>query len=431
MSVGGSCVVRLGAIVRLLGVHLGMYAVLDRGGMRWSRRVATVGGVRVKAVALSALERLRQTPAWQIDAVLATFLVATGLTTTNQIEAIYKPRDGVAIALILVATLPYYLRRRAPLAVFVVSLTAIAALFVLDYHGGALPFVLAVGAYTVGAYRPLREVVAAAVVQNVTFVVMVLVDSAGFGVPQYLTSVPLYAATMLVGWTMQSRRLRFDALEREQGESALRAAADERLRIAQELHDVVAHSLGVIAVQAGVGMHVIDTDPAEARRSLEHISRTSRSSLAEIRRVLGLMRSGDATATYAPTPGLADLPGLVEEMAGAGLPVELDVADSTAELPPGIQLAAYRIVQEALTNSLRHARAQRATVRLEVQAPNLRVVVSDDGAGQDGGRRSGGHGLVGMRERVAVYGGSLDVGPAPGGGFRVDATIPFDEDPPT
>ena len=385
----------------------------------------------VKAVAGAALERIRQTPAWRIDAVLATFLVATGFTTTNQVEAIYKPRDGVAIALILAATLPYYLRRRAPLLVFAVSQTAIAAIFMLDYHGGALPFVLAVGAYTVGAYRPLSEVVLAAALQNVTFAVMVLADSPGFGVPQYLTSVPLYAATMLVGWTMQSRRLRFDALEREQGESALRAAADERLRIAQELHDVVAHSLGVIAVQAGVGMHVIDTDPAEAKRSLEHISRTSRSSLAEIRRVLGLMRSGEATtASYAPTPGLADLPTLVDEMAGAGLPVDLSVSEGAANLPPGVELAAYRVVQEALTNALRHARAQRATVQVEVVGGRLRVVVSDDGAGQNGGPRPGGHGLVGMRERVAVYGGSLDVGPGAGGGFCVDATIPFDEDPP-
>ena len=387
--------------------------------------------VSVKAVAGSALERIRQASPWRIDAVLATFLVATGFTTTNQVEAVYKPRDGVAIALILAATLPYYARRRAPLLVFGVSQTAIAAIFMLDYHGGALPFVLAVGAYTVGAYRPLPEVVLAAALQNVTFAVMVLIDSPGFGVPQYLTSVPLYAATMLVGWTMQSRRLRFDALAREQGESALRAAADERLRIAQELHDVVAHSLGVIAVQAGVGMHVIDTDPAEAKRSLEHISRTSRSSLAEIRRVLGLIRSGEpSTASYAPTPGLADLSSLVDEMAGAGLPVDVSVSDGAGNLPPGVELAAYRIVQEALTNALRHASAKRATVRVEVVGGRLRVVVSDDGAGQNGGRGPGGHGLVGMRERVAVYGGSLEVGPGAGGGLRVDATIPFDEEPP-
>ncbi|MGH9181025.1 MAG: sensor histidine kinase, partial [Acidimicrobiales bacterium] len=197
----------------------------------------------------------------------------------------------------------------------------------------------------------------------------------------------------------------------------------------QELHDVVAHSLGVIAVQAGVGTHVFDTDPAEARRALEHISRTSRSSLAEIRRLLGLVRSGEATATYEPTPGLADLPRLALEVSEAGLPVDLDVEGSAGDVPPGVELAAYRIVQEALTNSLRHARARRATVRLDTHAGRLRVVVADDGSGHDGGRRSGGHGLVGMRERVAVYGGSLDVGPAPEGGFRVEATIPYDPDP--
>ena len=383
----------------------------------------------MKAVGVSALERIRRTPTWRIDAVLATFLVLAGLTTTSQKEAIYEPRDGLGIALVLAATLPYYARRLAPSAVFAVSQTAIGAIFVLGYHGGALPFVLAVGAYTVGAYRPLREVLAAAALQNVTFTVMVLVDSPGFGVPQYLTSVPLYAATMLVGWTMQSRRVRFDALEREQGEAARRAVADERLRIAQELHDVVAHSLGVIAVQAGVGMHVIDIDPAEARRALEHISRTSRSSLGEIRRLLGLVRAGEPTATYAPTPGLADLQRLANEVAGAGLPVDLDVADGAANLPAGVELAAYRIVQEALTNALRHAHARVATVRLDVHRGRLHVVVSDDGSGDNGGQRSGGHGLVGMRERVAVYGGSLDVGPVPGGGFRVDATIPYDEEP--
>jgi signal transduction histidine kinase len=259
------------------------------------------------------------------------------------------------------------------------------------------------------------------------FVVMLVADSPDFGGAEFVTSVAVFGATMLVGWTMQARRLRLDAMEREQGEAALRAAADERLRIAQELHDVVAHSLGVIAVQAGVGMHVIDTDPAEARRALEHISRTSRSSLGEIRRLLGLVRSGEPTVAYAPTPGLADLPRLALEVADAGLPVDLDVADNAGYVPPGVELAAYGIVQEALTNALRHAHAHRATVRLDVHAGTLRVVVSDDGAGQNSGRRTGGHGLVGMRERVAVYGGSLDVGPAPEGGFRVDATIPYDE----
>ena len=384
--------------------------------------------VGMKDVGASALERLRRLPPWPLDVVLTAFFVVVGFTTTSQPGTDYERRDGLAIALILAATVPYVARRAAPFVVFIVTLVATASLFVLGYEAGALPMVVGVGAYTVGAYAPARQVVLAAVVMNVAFVVMVVGDSPEFGGAQLVTSTAVYGAIMLIGWTMQARRLRLDALEREQGEAALRAAADERLRIAQELHDVVAHSLGVIAVQAGVGMHVIATDPDEARRALENISRTSRSSLAEIRRMLGLVRSGEGMPAYAPAPGLADLPTLVREVADAGLPVDLVVAPEATGMPPGVELAAYRIVQEALTNALRHARAHRATVRLDVDPGRLHVVVTDDGAGANGSGRPGGHGLVGMRERVAVYGGTLDVGPAPGGGFRVDATIPYDEE---
>ncbi|MEO7837393.1 MAG: sensor histidine kinase [Acidimicrobiales bacterium] len=385
----------------------------------------------MKAMGVAALDRLRRMPPWRIDVLLATCFVLAGMTTTNQANAVYAPRDGVAIGLILATTLPYYARRLAPLPVFAVSMTAVAALFVNGYPGGALPMVIAVGAYTVGAYRPLREVVLAAAFMDLAFVAMVLADSPDFGGAEFVTSVAVFGATMLVGWTMQSRRLRLEALEREQGEASRRAAADERLRIAQELHDVVAHSLGLIAVQAGVGMHVIDTDPAEARRALEHISRTSRSSLAEIRRMLGMVRSGEGSPSYAPTPGLADLPRLLHEVADAGLPVELMSAPGSDGVPAGVGLAAYRIVQEALTNTLRHAHARRATVLLDVEAGTLHVVVTDDGSGPNGGGRPSGHGLVGMRERVEVYGGSLEVGPGPDGGFRVDASLPYDEDRPT
>jgi signal transduction histidine kinase len=374
-------------------------------------------------------ERIRQMPPWRLDAVLATVFVVTGLATSGRNEPAYEARDGLAVALILAATVPYYARRLAPVPVFLVSMAATAALYVQDYDAGGLPFVVAAGAYTVAAYRPLREVLLAGACMYAAFVVMLLADSAGFAGAEFATSVPLFGAAMLVGWTMQSRRLRYDALEREQGEASARAAADERLRIAQELHDVIGHSLGVIAVQAGVGMHLIDRDPDEAKRALEHISRSSRSSLAEIRRLLGLVRSGEGAAAYAPTPGLADLPRLADEVRGAGLGVDLAVSAHATGLPPGVELAAYRIVQEALTNTVLHARAHRATVRLDIDAGTLRVVVTDDGTGGDDGRHSGGQGLVGMRERVTVYGGTLDVGPGPAGGYRVAATLPFDEDP--
>jgi signal transduction histidine kinase len=396
----------------------------DAGGGRYGHRVA------LGVAGTTWLERIRQTPAWRVDAVLATVFVLTALAPTYRPTPIHEPRDGLAVALILAATVPYYVRRLAPLLVLLVSLSATAALFIEGYDAGALPFLIGVGIYTVGAHRPFREVAAAAVFVNLVLLVMLVADSPRFAVPEYVTSVPIYAATMLVGWSMQSRRMRYEALEREQDQAEVRAAAQERLRIAQELHDVIGHSLGVIAVQAGVGMHLIDADPDEAKRALEHISRTSRASLAEIRRLLGLVRTGEGPAApYAPTPGLADLPRLAGEVTEAGLAVDLSVAPDARALPPGVELAAYRIVQEALTNARKHASAHHATVRLQVERGALCVAVDDDGTAPADGGADGGHGLIGMRERVAVYGGSLQVGPNPGGGCRVAATLPFDEAP--
>jgi signal transduction histidine kinase len=248
------------------------------------------------------------------------------------------------------------------------------------------------------------------------------------------------AAMFMFGISLKNRRERIDALEdraaaleREKDEEARRAVADERLHIARELHDVVAHSMGVIAVQASVGEHVIDADPVEAKRALEAISGVSRSTLAEIRRLLGVLREADAdeggAPAYAPAPGLADLDRLVHELDRAGVPVEVAYDGARTELPRGVDLTAYRIVQEALTNVLKHAgpASARVVVRYEPGAVALEIV--DDGRGVDGrvdaGRR--GHGLVGMRERAGVYGGTLDTGPRPGGGYRVAVTLPYEE----
>lgn len=370
------------------------------------------------------VDRLRALPPWRVDAVLATCFVLAALIT-NPPASGYRTRDAVAVVMILGATVPYFARSRAPLPVFAVSTVAAAALVARGYASGAIPMAIAVGAYTIGANRPLRELVAAAALLDAALVVMLLADNPGFHLGEFVTSFAAFAATMLAGRTMQSRRLRIEALEREHAEAARRAALDERLRIAQELHDVVAHSLGVIAVQSGVGLHLLDTDPDQARRALEHISGASRSSLAEIRRTLGLVRSG--AVTHAPAPGLDDLDRLVQEVTQAGLPVTVNLADEARHLPAGIELAAYRIVQEALTNSLRHAGATSADVRLDVTDNALRIRVFDDGVARPGDQKPGGHGLVGMRERVAVYGGSVEAAPAPGGGFCVSATIPCDD----
>jgi signal transduction histidine kinase len=380
----------------------------------------------------SSLKRWAHTRPLLVDFGIAIgFAVAGVLTTARAGTAAsagpYEERDALGLALVLAATLPYAARRRAPAPVYVVTALAVVVLMLSGYDEGALPSVLVVGAYTVAARRPMPEVVAASAVVAVSLVVLLVSDVPQFGPGELLTSCAGYGAATLLGRAGLSRQQRLDALESQREEAALRAAADERLRIAQELHDIVAHSLGVIAVQAGVGLHVIDTDPAEAKRSFESISHASRSSLAEIRRLLGVVRSGQAGAAYIPAPGLSDLPQLADDVGTAGLPVDLDVGVDAAGLPRSVELAAFRIVQESLTNCLRHAGAHRATVRLWCERGGLVVEVSDDGSGPNGSR-SGGHGLVGMRERVAVHGGSLETGTSATGGFRVLARLPYDQE---
>jgi signal transduction histidine kinase len=182
--------------------------------------------------------------------------------------------------------------------------------------------------------------------------------------------------------------------------------------------------MGVIAVQAGVGAHVIDNDPVEAKRALEAISSTSRSTLTEIRRLLGVLRE-DAGAQYAPAPGLHELHRLVHDVGAAGLDVDLRYEGERAELPPGVDFTAYRIVQEALTNVLKHAGPAQASVTVGYEPGALRLEVVDDGRGVNGRSSGGGHGLMGMRERVAVYGGVFEAGPRTGGGFRVAVRLPY------
>ncbi|QGG94392.1 sensor histidine kinase [Actinomarinicola tropica] len=388
--------------------------------------------MQIRARARRPWTWLRGRPTWMLDAGIATVFVIGGFLSTSQriyADVAYEPRDGWAYALILAATLPYYVRRRAPLPVFLASTVAVAVLSLQDYAPGALPLFALFGAYTVGAHRPLTEAVTAAAAAAVLLLVLFVGDSENFGVAALVSNLGIFAAAILLGWNVQSRRLRLEALERGHLEAARAAAADERLRIAQELHDVVAHSLGVIAVQAGVGAHMLDQDVEEARKALDNISTTSRSSLAEIRRLLGVVRERDDAAEYAPAPGLADLPRLVRDMGEVGLDAELIVDGDLGELPSGVELAAYRIIQEALTNALRHAHARHVTVRVTPGPGEVGIVVTDDGRGGAPDPASTGHGLVGMRERAAHYGGTVEAGPLPEGGWRVATCLRYDTEP--
>jgi len=378
--------------------------------------------------------RLRATNTWVIDSLLATaFLVivlVTHLGTTDSAVEYHDP-NLLSVLLAIGVAVPYYFRRHAPLAVLLISEVCLVALALGDYRTGLMPAVVLVGMYTVAAWCDVRDraIGAGAVVIGLTIISVASIPG-GWGVASYFAS---FAAAYLFGSTMRNRRLyteqleaRAGALERERNEETRRALVEERLRIAQDLHDVVAHSMGVIAVQAGVGAHVIDSEPGEAKKALEAISQTSRSTLLEIRRMLGVLRE-DQGASYVPAPGLADLDRLVRDVASTGLHAEVRIEGTTTQLPPGVDFTAYRIVQEALTNVLKHAGRATATVIIGYEGTALRLEIVDDGCGVNGRAAPGGHGIVGMRERVGVYGGSFEAGPRTGGGFRVAARLPYGE----
>lgn len=381
--------------------------------------------------------RLRDTNPWVIDALLATLFLVLVLighfAASGNARVHYRDADAFSVTLTTCVAVPYYFRRRAPLAVLLISEVCVVLLTVREYQTGATPTVLLVGAYSIAAWSPWRDRAIGAVALVIGLIVVAVAGIPGASGADIVFNFVLFAAAYLFGSTMRNRRLyseqleaRADALEKERDEGSKRAVAEERLRIAQELHDVVAHSMGVIAVQAGVGAHVIDSDPDEAKKSLEAISHTSRSALTEIRRLLGVLRD-DAGASYAPAPGLAELDRLVRDVGAAGLEVEVQHEGTRTELPAGIDFTAYRIVQEALTNVLKHAGRARAVVVIGYEGDALRLEILDDGRGVNGQSVPGGHGILGMRERVGVYGGSFEAGPRTGGGFRVAARLPYGE----
>lgn len=253
-------------------------------------------------------------------------------------------------------------------------------------------------------------------------------------------TVPFVLAWVL-GDSMRTRRAYFDQLEeraarleREREAQSKVAVAAERARIARELHDVVAHNVSVMVVQADGAAYVMDAAPDQARQALETISSTGRQALAEMRRLLGVLRTGDApeTGEYVPQPDVDQIEDLIDHVRAAGLAVDFKIEGTPRPLPSGVELTAYRIVQEALTNTRKHGGPNAgASVRLVYFDDGLGLLVEDDGRGaahelyEDGGADGAGHGMIGMRERVGMVGGTLDAGPRPGGGFRISALLPL------
>ncbi|WP_067481115.1 sensor histidine kinase [Actinomadura hibisca] len=340
--------------------------------------------------------------------------------------------------------LPLVWRRRWPLATF--TIIALACLVQWTRWIALLPgdVALLIGLYTVTAYRSFRWSLAALAAGLVGAVLESWQQWVQYDrdLPMSEMREPLvFLVVVLVGvWVlglhMRTRRAYLSSLEERAArlerdrENELRAARDtERARIARELHDVVAHNVSVIIVQADGASFAIDSDPARARKALETIAATGRTALAEMRRLLGVLREGDEGGGYAPQPGADQLAELVDQVRDAGLAVELRVAGEPARVSEGRQVTVFRIVQEALTNTLKHG-GPRATARVALDYGDdmIEVRVSDDGRGAAAVGDGRGHGLVGMRERVAVYGGEVVAAPRGGGGFEVIARIPVREE---
>jgi signal transduction histidine kinase len=389
-------------------------------------------------------ERLRGLSPGTVDACLALTVAAAMVLTIGIAEEPGAGRSPDVLAYLLgisVAAL-LLLRRRWPLGVLIASIGVLSVYFGLDYPAFSAAVPLAAAAYS-AAVAGKGLAAAAALGAFVVIAGSVARLDEGDSLAEVLregliTDAALLAAVLLLGEAVRNRRAwaeevraRLRRAQQDRDREADRRVQEERLRIAREMHDVLAHTIAAINVQAGVAGDVIDDAPDKARASLQDIRRQSRDAIAELKATVGVLREGGAAAPRAPAPGLAELDGLVETAAGAGLHVEVSVAGAARPLPGTVDLAAYRIVQESLTNVVRHAKASAATVSVRYDPDAVMVEVTDNGSGEANGAggEHDGHGLIGMRERATAVGGTLRIGTAPGGGYLVRATLPTGEAP--
>ncbi|CUR54488.1 putative two component sensor kinase [metagenome] len=381
---------------------------------------------------LTTLSRNQQ--AWDIAlaaACVATTLVVN-LSGSESVPANSEP-GVLSVGLTVVAVGIIALRRRFPLAVLLVALLGVLGLVLTKGTVGLAtlgPFIAFYTAVAIGSRQQTKAAIGLVAGALALTTVVRPVDLSREGAA---VNLAVFAGALLMGISARTRRERFAAvvlaaeqraeLERER---ATQSATQERLRITRELHDVIGHAMSVMVVQAGVAERLLDSDPQRARTAVGEIASTGRRSLAEMRQVLGVLRdesSGESTPR-GPAPTLLDLPALAARVEGAGLRVRVHTSGVREELPSGVDLAAYRVVQEALTNCLRHSGATCADVRVLYASDHLEVEVVDDGQAVDPPSPPG-QGLAGLRERVAIHGGALLTGTQPSGGFRVHATLPL------
>ena len=364
-------------------------------------------------------------------------LVAAGFVVGSALLADARTLGPVGYGLLIAGVTALLLRRRHPVAALAGTMIPAFAYDLLNFPGGLCTIAVGVALYAVADAGHVRTGVGA--------IVAVVGGFLGFGVVfgrghviDLVTALWFggwLVASLILGETTRSRRAYLEQVEqraldaeRTREDEARRRAGEERIRIARELHDILAHRISMISVQSGVGAHLLDRDPDQARRALIAVNQASKEALQELRATLGLLRGVDGPEPRSPAPGLAQLEGVVASATAAGVDVRVDVSGPPRVLPTGVDLAAYRIVQESLTNVVRHARAATARVAIAYRRADVVIQVEDDGRGvrarDDAG--GGGNGLLGMRERATALGGDREAGPLTGGGFRVRARLPLD-----
>ena len=357
-----------------------------------------------------------------LDAAIAVALTAWMLV---EVWAEHLQPAWVGVPLFLVSGAALLWRSTRPILVGLVLVAAsiVQAASGMSMHSAVAPVVaILVVSWSIGTQEGQRRAVLGLTILVCGVWVAMGVDTLR-GTDHYEgTDVPWIGALVLapgiIGLVFGSRALRFELHQRA-------AAAEERARIARELHDVIAHSVAVMTVQAGAAETMLGSDPVRAVEPVRAVQETGRQALAEMKRLVGMLREGDDELGLAPRPGLAQIDALLAQVREAGLEVDLEVAGAARALAPGVELSAYRIVQEALTNALKHAGCEHVHVCIRYTDRDVQLEVADDGRGA--GSASGGHGLIGMRERVTVFGGSLETSSPSSGGFVIRARLPLEE----
>jgi signal transduction histidine kinase len=367
------------------------------------------------------------------DRVLTAVLTAVSLAGLWLVSwsktAHYRAPDAGGVLLTLAIVVPLLWRRERPDLVLVISGTALLGYDAAGYPSGLAWLACYWAVYSYAVHRRRRDAYWPLAIWVAEIVVHLALPDRGSNAGQ--TALIFLGVTAFVWVRGDAVRAGLVEAERERELRARQAVADERTRIARELHDVVSQALGVIVMQAGGAGSVPALKEADAKAVLSTIEQTGRQAFAEMRRLVGVLRDDDEAAALAPQPTIGEIPALLARLASAGLDVDLEIEGTQREVPAGVELSAYRIVQEALTNTLKHAGAAHATVRLVWSHDHLDVEVSDDGpaAGVTVPPQvradSGGKGLVGMRERVMLFGGELETAPSPHGGYRVAARLPL------